>query len=434
MAEVKTINDTPSEYRVSVEVTTSEYEKQFDDELSKIARTVKLDGFRQGKVPHSVIKKKVESQCHQKSISNLIDFHSHKISIEKKLDLVDTPSAKLLDTPSKEKNLSFEVTYNIMPDIDLASIKNINLEVPSVDINDTDIDRVIDNIRKQNSEWSDSNKGAVDGNKIVVDYEGKINGEDFKNNKQDDFTFIINDIIKGDPATVSLFKEFSLKCIGKSVNDTVEVVNKMPDDFNDEELAGKTVTYSIKIKKILIGKLPALDKDFFSNLGISTEDVSVFRDSVKTHMNFELKDKLVSKKYSLVNEQLLDAFEFDLPKPLVNKHEAELKQQYASFKQSNDDVDEKINDIAKKRVKLNIIYIKLAKEIQTNISDQEAIDFCNDQSPAFRQFYGEKLKKDKSTTLLDVKNKMVENRIVDYVIEKSKVNRLDMSFSEIMDD
>ena len=122
MAEVKTINDTPSEYKVSVEVTTSEYEKQFDSELSKVARTVKLDGFRQGKVPHSVIKKKFEGQCHQKSISNLIDFHSQKISSEKKLDLIDAPSAKLLDTPSKEKNLSFEVTYNIMPDIDLALI------------------------------------------------------------------------------------------------------------------------------------------------------------------------------------------------------------------------------------------------------------------------------------------------------------------------
>ena len=210
--------------------------------------------------------------------------------------------------------------------------------------------------------------------------------------------------------------------------------NKMPNDFPDKELAGKTVIYSIKIKKILIGKLPALDKDFFSNLGISTEDESVFRDSVKTHMNFELKDKLVSKKYSLVNEKLIDAFEFDLPDSLVNKHEAELKQQYASFKQANDDVDEKIKDIAIKRVKLNIIYIKLAKEIKTNISDQEAIDFCNDQSPAFRQFYGEKLKKDKSTTLLDVKNKMVENSIVEYVIEKSNVKTLNMSFSEIMDD
>ena len=434
MAEVKTIKDTASEYTVSVEVTTSEYEKQFDDEISKIARTVKLDGFRKGKVPHGVIKKKFESQCHQKSISYLIDYHSNKISLEKKFDLVDSPSAKLLDTPSKEKNLSFEVTYNIMPDIDLASIDKINLEVPSVEINDKDIDKVIDNIRKQNSEWSDSSKEAADGNKIVVDYEGKINGKDFKNNKQSDFSFVINDTIKGDPATVSLFKEFSLKCIGKNVNDTVEVANKMPNDFPDKELAGKTVIYSIKIKKILIGKLPALDKDFFSNLGITTEDVSVFRDSVKTHMNFELKDKLVSKKYSLVNEKLIDAFEFDLPDSLVNKHEVELKQQYASFKQANDDVDDKIKDIALKRVKLNIIYIKLAKEIKTNISDQEAIDFCNDQSPAFRQFYGEKLKKDKSTTLLDVKNKMIENSIVEYVIEKSNVKTLNMSFSEIMDD
>ena len=434
MAEVKTIKDSTSEYTVSVEVTAGEYEKQFDDELSKIAKTVKLDGFRQGKVPHSVIKKKFESQCHQKSISYLIDYHSNKISSEKKFDLVDSPSAKLLDTPSKEKNLSFEVTYNIMPDIDIALIDKINLEIPSVEINDKDIDKVIDNIRKQNSEWSDSNKESADGNKIVVDYEGKINSKDFKNNKQSDFSFVINDTIKGDSATVSLFKEFSKECIGKKVNDTVEVTHKMPNDFPDKELAGNTVIYSIKIKKILIGKLPALDKDFFSNLGISTEDESVFRDSVKTHMNFELKDKLVSKKYSLVNEKLIDAFEFDLPNSLVAKHEAELKQQYASFKQANDDVDDKIKDIAIKRVKLNIIYIKLAKEIKTSISDQEAIDFCNDQSPAFRQFYGEKLKKDKSTTLLDVKNKMVENGIVEYVINKSNVKTLSMSFSEIMDD
>ena len=102
-----------------------------------------------------------------------------------------------------------------MPDIDIALIDKINLEVPSVEINDKDIDKVIDNIRKQNSEWSDSSKEAADGNKIVVDYEGKINSKDFKNNKQSDFSFVINDTIKGDSATVSLFKEFSKECIGK---------------------------------------------------------------------------------------------------------------------------------------------------------------------------------------------------------------------------
>ena len=433
MTEVKTITDTSSELKVSVEITSTEYQKQFDGELSKIAKSAKLDGFRQGKVPLSVIKKKYESQCHQKSISTLIDLHTHKISLERKLDLIDSPSAKLLDTPSNDKNLSFEVTYNIMPELDLSVIDKINLEIPDVTIKADDIDKVIQNIRKQNAEWSETTNAVSDGNKIVVDYEGKIDEKEFKNNKQDDFTFIVNDTIKGDPATVSLFREFSLQCLDKNIGDTVKVTNNMPHDFPEKELAGKTVIYSVKIKKILIGKLPDLDKDFFSTLGITTEDESVFRDSVKTHMNFELNDKLVSKKYGLVNEKLVDAFEFDLPESLVSKHKMELERQYASFKQSDQNIDDKIKDIAAKRVKLNVIYIKLSKEIKTDISDQEAIDFCNEQSPSFRQFYGEKLKKDKSTTLLDVKNKMVENSIVEYVIGKSKVVKLDMSFSELMD-
>lgn len=433
MTEVKTITDTSSELKVSVEITSTEYQKQFDGELSKIAKSAKLDGFRQGKVPLSVIKKKYESQCHQKSISTLIDLHTHKISLERKLDLIDSPSAKLLDTPSNDKNLSFEVTYNIMPELDLSVIDKINLEIPDVTIKADDIDKVIHNIRKQNAEWSETTNAVSDGNKIVVDYEGKIDEKEFKNNKQDDFTFIVNDTIKGDPATVSLFREFSLQCLDKNIGDTVKVTNNMPNDFPEKELAGKTVIYSVKIKKILIGKLPDLDKDFFSTLGITTEDESVFRDSVKTHMNFELNDKLVSKKYGLVNEKLVDAFEFDLPESLVSKHKMELERQYASFKQSDQNIDDKIKDIAAKRVKLNVIYIKLSKEIKTDISDQEAIDFCNEQSPSFRQFYGEKLKKDKSTTLLDVKNKMVENSIVEYVIGKSKVVKLDMSFSELMD-
>ena len=207
----------------------------------------------------------------------------------------------------------------------------------------------------------------------------------------------------------------------------------MPKDFPDKDLAGKTVIYKILIKKILSCKLPSLNKDFFSKMGINTEDETVFRESVKTHMNFELKDKMVSKKYSLVNEKLLHLFDFDLPESLVTKHQSELTQQYSALKQNDEDIDDKIKDIAIKRVKLNIIYIKLAKEVNTNISDQEAIDFCNDQSPAFRQFYAEKLKKDKTNTLLDVKNKMVENNIVDYVIEHSNVKNADLSFSEVMD-
>ena len=433
MTDLKTINDSDTELKISVVISTEEYNKQFDSELSLIAKTVSIDGFRPGKIPLNVIKKKYDAQCHQKSISNLIDYHTQKINLEKKLDLIDSPSVKLLDTPSKDKNLSFEVTFNKSPNIDVNEINKIKIEIPQVSINDTDINKVIDNIRKQNTVWNDSSSPAKEGDKVVVDYEGKIEGKDFKNNKQDDFAFVINDVIKGDPATVTLFKEFSDQCLNKNINDNVSVTNNMPIDFPDKELAGKLVKYNIQIKKILTGTLPDLNKDFFMLLGIDTDDEQEFRENVKKHMEYELKDKLTSKKYGLINEKLVDHFSFTPPEQLVIKHQNELETQYAALKKSDNDLESKIHEIALKRVKLNIIYIKLAKEVNSNISDQEAIDFCNNQSPSFRQFYIDKLKKDKASTLLDVKNKMVENSIVDYVINTADITTVDKNFSEVMD-
>ena len=292
MSQLKTIKESSAELKISVEIESSEYEKIFNDELIKLAKTVKLDGFRQGKVPVAVIRKKYEGQCNQKTISYLIDTYTQKIINEKKLDLVDTPSAKLLDASSKNKNLSFEISFNIMPAIDLKLLKTCKLEVPEVEINDNDIDKVINNIRKQNATWNDSDKPAADGDKVVVDYEGKIDGKAFTNNKQDDFTFIINDTIKGDPATVTLFKEFSSKCLNTKVHDVVEVRNQMPDDFTDKELASKMVIYTVKIKKILKGQLPDLNKDFYETLGISTDDEKIFRDSIEVNklMSLALKE------------------------------------------------------------------------------------------------------------------------------------------------
>jgi trigger factor len=434
MTDHKIINDTDAELKVSVVISNEEYQKEYDNELSGISKTAKLDGFRQGKVPLSVIKKKFDGQCHQKSISNLIEFHTHKINLEKKLDLIDSPSVKLIDTPSNNKNLSFEVTFNKMPDVDINEIKNIKINLPKVVIEQTDVDHVISNIQKQNTVWVDSTMISKSGDKLVVDYEGNINGNEFKNNKQDDFTFVINDTIKGDTATVELFNQFSKECLGKKINDKVIVSNNMPKDFPDKELAGKLVKYDVKIKKILEGTLPELNKDFFGLLGIDTDDVVEFRENVKNHMEFELKDKMVSKKYGLVNEQLVSYFNFTIPEAMVSKHQLELEQQYSALKKSDENIDEKIKEIAIKRVKLNILYIKLAKEVNTTITDQEAIDFSNEQSPSFRQFYSEKLKKEKDSTLMDIKNKMVENAIVEYVIDTASITSINKTFAEAMDE
>ena len=434
MTEQKIINDTETELKISVVISSEEYQKQYNHELSLIAKTAKLDGFRQGKVPPSVIQKKFDGQCHQKSISYLIEFYTQKINLDKKLDLIDSPSVKLIDAPSGNKDLSFEVTFNKMPEIDVDNLKDIKINIPKVDITDTDINLVISNIQKQNTVWADSPDSSKSGSKIVVDYEGKIDDKEFKNNKQEDFTFIIDDVVKGDAATVALFHEFSKECLGKNINDKVTVANNMPENFPDKELAGKLVKYDVTIKKILSGTLPELDKEFFGLLGIITDDINEFKKNVKNHMKFELKDKMLSKKYGLVNEQLVDFYNFIPPEAMVNKHQQELEQQYASLKKSDESIDEKIKEIAVKRVKLNILYIKLAKKVNTSITDQEAIDFSNEQSPSFRQFYSEKIKKDKASALLDIKNKIVENAIVEYVIDTASITPIKKTFAEAMDE
>ena len=434
MTEQKIINDTETELKISVVISSEEYQKQYNHELSLIAKTAKLDGFRQGKVPPSVIQKKFYGLCHQKSISYLIEFYTQKINLDKKLDLIDSPSVKLIDAPSGNKDLSFEVTFNKMPEIDVDNLKDIKINIHKVDITDTDINLVISNIQKQNTVWADSPDSSKSGSKIVVDYEGKIDDKEFKNNKQEDFTFIIDDVVKGDAATVALFHEFSKECLGKNINDKVTVANNMPENFPDKELAGKLVKYDVTIKKILSGTLPELDKEFFGLLGIITDDINEFKKNVKNHMKFELKDKMLSKKYGLVNEQLVDFYNFIPPEAMVNKHQQELEQQYASLKKSDESIDEKIKEIAVKRVKLNILYIKLAKKVNTSITDQEAIDFSNEQSPSFRQFYSEKIKKDKASALLDIKNKIVENAIVEYVINNASITHINKSFAEAMDE
>ena len=192
--------------------------------------------------------------------------------------------------------------------------------------------------------------------------------------------------------------------------------------------------YDVKIKKISSGSLPELNKDFFALLGIVTDSIDEFKRNVKNHMEFELKDKMVSKKYGLVNEKLVEFFDFVPPESMVSKHQQELENQYSSLKKSDENIDDKIKEIAIKRVKLNIIYIKLAKEVDTIISDQEAIDFSNEQSPSFRQFYSEKLKKDKTSALMDIKNKMVENAIVEHVINIATVTPIKKTFAEAMDE
>ena len=280
--------------------------------------------------------------------------------------------------------------------------------------------------------WTESNDPSISGDKVVIDYIGKINGHDFENNSQQDFTFIINDRVRGDEATVNLFNEFYKSCINKKIDDNVEVSHKMPENFPDKTIRGKKVVYSITMKKILKGKRPELNNNFFRMLGIDTDDLEIFKNGVKKHMQYELADKLISVKFGVINKELLNIYKFAISKDIINEHKIEISNQYKNMKKEIDeDTQKKIDQIASDRARLNIIYMRLSQEVNSSISDKDAMAFCEKQSPSFQNFYAEKIKKNKNI-LEDIKNKMVENAIIEFVISKSSVENDEKKFSEVI--
>ena len=198
---------------------------------------------------------------------------------------------------------------------------------------------------------------AEAGDKVVIEYEGLISGQTFDNNKQDNFTFIINDDVRGDEATVGLFQEFYKNTLQAKTGSSKKFTYSMPESFTDKNIAGKTIEYTIKIKNIYKGIVPELNAEFYKNFGLTNSDDKGFKENVLKYMKVELDQKLKAVKSADVNQKLLDENDFEIPEYMLETETKNITSQYESMQQKIDDsIKVELDLIAKKRVKLNLIY------------------------------------------------------------------------------
>ena len=188
---------------VKVNVSKDEYALQYKKDLDKYRSTVKMDGFRAGKVPEKVILKNYKDRIHGDTINTIIQASLKQSLSENKLDTASPPKIMIEKSGSPEEDIEYTAEFEVFPSISIKNLADINVEVPDVNIDDDDINGVIKNIQKQHTKWEDKKEEAENGDKAVLEYEGMISGKPFDNNKQENFTFIIDDEVRGDDATVS---------------------------------------------------------------------------------------------------------------------------------------------------------------------------------------------------------------------------------------
>jgi|TARA_B110000444_G_C18825014_1_gene589831 trigger factor len=417
---------------LSVTVDKNEYINAFNKGLGKYKTTAKIDGFRAGKVPENIIIKNYKDRIHGDAMNLLIENSLTESLLENKLDTASPPKLSITQIGSFENDLIFTAEFEIYPLFSVKKIEDIEIEQPDVEINDNDIGEVVKNIQKQHIKWEEKKSKSKAGDKIVLDYEGLIAGDIFENNKQDSFTFIIGDKVNGDSATTGLFKAFYDNTTDEEVDSEKSFQYKMPSDFSDKKIAGKTIDYKIKIKHIYEGVLPELDDDFYKKFGVENSDYEIFKDNVSKYMKVELDQKMKSIKSAAINQVLLDQNDFELPKHMLDTEIKNISSQYEGMKQKIDDkIKLELDLIARKRVKLNLIYMKLTEVYKLIISEKDVYEFISKSDPATQEQLIQKAKEDKNY-LNHIKNKLLEDAIIDLIASKCRINKIKKKFLEVV--
>lgn len=420
------------ERSVTITVPKQGYKSTFDKYLLAYKSKAKFDGFRSGKVPDRLILGKYRNQIHKDSINDLVETNLQKVLSENNLKTASPPKLSIDSEPTFENDFVFTVKFEVIPSFEIEDLSKMDIEEFEVNINDSDIDEVINNIQRQHMKWENTKEKSVTGNKVIIDYDALVENNKFEGSSQKDFTLIIDDTVKGDDATVGLFNQFYTAIKGEAAGIKKDFIYKLPENFPDKNIAGKEAKYSISIKSVHKGIMPKIDDDFFSKFGLKGCDEKEFRKNILKHMEQELEQRINSHKTASINNALVEKNKFEIPKYMIESEKQSIVNQYEGMMKKIDDSTKlELERVAEKRAKLNLIYMKIAEQIKISISEKDVYEFISKKYPAESEVMIEKIKKDEKY-LNQVKNQILENDIINHIKEKCKLNKIKKSFSEVM--
>ncbi len=401
-----------------------------DAKLKETARTIRLDGFRPGKVPVRVVRQRFGAQIRQDAYGELIQSSFYEAAQQENLKPVGEPSIELREDEA-EGGLAYTATFEVMPEIELADFSALEIKRPVAEVTDADVDEMIRKLREQRTEWIDVERPAQEGDKITVDFKGFIDGEAFEGGSAEDV-----DLVLGSGTMIPGFEE---GLIGAKAGDEVKLELKFPDDYRVEHLAGKEATFDVIVKSVAEPKLPEVDEEFVKSLGVEDGTEESLRKEVRENMERELKQKLKSSTKERVMDALLEVHEIQVPAAMVQREAEALKQQTQqemaqSGQQSTVDLPASIFEPqAERRIKLGLIVGEIIRGNEIEVDQARVDEAIAEQAATFEEpqeiidWYANNPQARSS-----VENVVMEDQAVEWVLEQAKVEDENLSFDELV--
>lgn len=431
------------ERRVTLNVLMSDMDTEIEKRLKVRARTAKAPGFRPGKVPMKMVTAQYGAVVQGEVLNELLDRAFRAVSTEHNLRVAGYPRIEPKGDENVDGAIVFQATFEVYPEVKIGDLAGVEIAQSKSEVTDAEIDKTIDILRKQRVHFHTKgvhdahgdggpDTSAQNGDRVTVDFVGKIDGVEFAGGKADDYPFVLGE--------GRMLAEFEQAVLGLKAGEAKTFNMKFPDDYHGKDVAGKTAEFTITVKNVEWAHLPDIDANLAKSLGIADGDIQKMRDDIRGNLEREVGSRVKAKTKTNVMDALLKVAELDVPKVLLQQDAERLAEMTREdMRQRGMNVNdmpfpaELFNEQADRRVRLGLILSELVKMHELRATGDQIKSHVEDFAKAYedpqqvvKYYFGDRQR------LAEVEALVIEENVVNFVLSKAKVTESVVSFDELM--
>ncbi|MCW8830137.1 MAG: trigger factor [Gammaproteobacteria bacterium] len=415
------------ERKLTVQVPAETIDAQVESRLQSMKSQVRIDGFRPGKVPLSVVKKRYSAQVFQEVAGEVMQNTFRDAVTQENLRPASDPSIEPISFESG-KPLEYVATFEVYPELELAPVSELEIEKMTAEITEQDVDNLLETLRKQKSNWSEVERAAENGDRVTISFKGSIDGELFEGGSADNVPLELG--------SGNMIPGFEEQLIGKSAGDEFQLEVTFPEDYQAENLKGKPATFETKVVSVAEAKLPEVDDEFAKAFGVTEGGVDQLKQDIRTNMDRELKTKMQTTLKNNVMDALLKANDITVPRALIDDEAGNLQKQMADAGQLQGNMTlpkDLFEGEAKRRVSLGLIIGEVVKTAEIKV-DAERVKAKIEEIASTYEDPQEVMNHYKSNPQLmsGIEAMTMEDMVVDWVVDQAKVKEVKSTFDELM--
>ena len=422
------------ERKITLSLPLATIQTEVDSRLKRLARTVKMDGFRPGKVPMKVVTDRYGYSVQYEVLNDKVGEAFATAASEAELRVAGQPRITEKEG-APEGEVTFDAVFEVFPEVKIADLSDAEIEKFSAEVTDDAIDKTIDILRKQRRTFAQrpQDAAAQDSDRVTVDFEGKLEGEPFEGGRAEDFQFLVGE--------GQMLKEFEEAVRGMKVGESKTFPLAFPEDYHGKDVAGKTADFMVTLKKLEAANLPEINDVLAKSLGIVDGTVDGLRADIKKNLEREVKFRVLARNKQAVMDALLTKADLDLPNASVQAEierlteaaRADLKQRGVKDADKAEIPADIFRPQAERRVRLGLVVAELVRSNELHAKPEQLKAHIDELAASYekpedvvRWYFGDRQR------LGEVEAVVVENNVVDFVLGQAKVTDKAITFDELM--